>query len=92
MKVTAMNGQVVDLAGDASKCLDAEKAATPEHINSTIYINYKCRYCKKSMKPVYSTEAAPGMYLIANPNYWTCLLYTSPSPRDRSLSRMPSSA
>ena len=27
---------------------------------------------------------------IANPN--TCLLYTSPSPRDRSSSRMPSSA
>ena len=24
--------------------------------------------------------------------YWDCLLYTSPSPRDRSLSRMPSSA
>ena len=24
--------------------------------------------------------------------YYTCLLYTSPSPRDRSLSRMPSSA
>ena len=23
---------------------------------------------------------------------WVCLLYTSPSPRDRSLSRMPSSA
>ena len=26
------------------------------------------------------------------PNYFSCLLYTSPSPRDRSLSRMPSSA
>ena len=24
--------------------------------------------------------------------YWTCLLYTSPSPRDRIRSRMPSSA
>ena len=24
--------------------------------------------------------------------FYTCLLYTSPSPRDRSLSRMPSSA
>ena len=24
--------------------------------------------------------------------YYVCLLYTSPSPRDRSLSRMPSSA
>ena len=25
-------------------------------------------------------------------NYYFCLLYTSPSPRDRSLSRLPSSA
>ena len=25
-------------------------------------------------------------------SYWTCLLYTSPSPRDRTRSRMPSSA
>ena len=25
-------------------------------------------------------------------NLWTCLLYTSPSPRDRTRSRMPSSA
>ena len=25
-------------------------------------------------------------------NYWSCLLYTSPSPRDATLSRMPSSA
>ena len=24
--------------------------------------------------------------------YWSCLLYTSPSPRDATLSRMPSSA
>ena len=25
-------------------------------------------------------------------NFWDCLLYTSPSPRDSNLSRMPSSA
>ena len=25
-------------------------------------------------------------------SWWTCLLYTSPSPRDRTRSRMPSSA
>ena len=25
-------------------------------------------------------------------SYWACLLYTSPSPRDRTRSRMPSSA
>ena len=29
---------------------------------------------------------------IANANHKDCLLYTSPSPRDRTRSRMPSSA
>ena len=29
---------------------------------------------------------------VNNKNYQTCLLYTSPSPRDRQKSRMPSSA
>ena len=29
---------------------------------------------------------------IHNHDLWTCLLYTSPSPRDRQKSRMPSSA
>ena len=34
------------------------------------------------------TPAYPDMLAVPDP----CLLYTSPSPRDRSLSRMPSSA
>ena len=36
----------------------------------------------------------PGVQLTATdaPATDTCLLYTSPSPRDRSVSRMPSSA
>ena len=29
---------------------------------------------------------------LAQPKVWVCLLYTSPSPRDGLLSRMPSSA
>ena len=36
----------------------------------------------------YGTAAFGGMRAIPNP----CLLYTSPSPRDLSTSRMPSSA
>ena len=32
------------------------------------------------------------MEIIAAANVYTCLLYTSPSPRDRTRSRMPSSA
>ena len=49
-----------------------------------------CRMClvemEKSPKPIASCAmpAAEGMNI--------CLLYTSPSPRDRSVSRMPSSA
>ena len=51
-----------------------------------------CRMClvemEKSPKPIASCAmpAAEGM------NIKTCLLYTSPSPRDLSTSRMPSSA
>ena len=33
-----------------------------------------------------------GRFPLATNETYTCLLYTSPSPRDRSLSRMPSSA
>ena len=52
-----------------------------------------------------STPAEPGAlpnraalreemraYLLENPEVLVCLLYTSPSPRDRTRSRMPSSA
>ena len=30
--------------------------------------------------------------VLSSPYWWHCLLYTSPSPRDRTRSRMPSSA
>ena len=33
-----------------------------------------------------------GVIIITDDNNSTCLLYTSPSPRDRTRSRMPSSA
>ena len=37
-------------------------------------------------------EEVEKKLLLEAANYYCCLLYTSPSPRDRSLSRMPSSA
>eukprot|EP00656_Telonema_subtile_P045106 TRINITY_DN51374_c0_g1_i1.p1 TRINITY_DN51374_c0_g1~~TRINITY_DN51374_c0_g1_i1.p1 ORF type:complete len:344 (-),score=100.88 TRINITY_DN51374_c0_g1_i1:47-1078(-) len=50
--------------------------------NSTTYVNSKDRIRKRS-----------GMDLHgASYTFQTCLLYTSPSPRDRTRSRMPSSA
>ena len=37
-------------------------------------------------------DTAQGMDLVERSESWSCLLYTSPSPRDLSTSRMPSSA
>ena len=48
---------------------------------------------KGSVKRVIWTETVNGSGITVSDGYiWTCLLYTSPSPRDGLLSRMPSSA
>ena len=49
--------------------------------NDMYYIEAICHYCEEN-----SIEIESVSKLI------TCLLYTSPSPRDRTRSRMPSSA
>ena len=41
--------------------------------------------------PARSSTFRP-IHVVSSNNAWTCLLYTSPSPRDATLSRMPSSA
>ena len=38
------------------------------------------------------SDAILDSYLTQDPNSRVCLLYTSPSPRDTEVSRMPSSA
>ena len=35
---------------------------------------------------------AQGIKIVPQQHAWICLLYTSPSPRDKRQSRMPSSA
>ena len=44
------------------------------------------------MKAVKRFDPAHGVRLVSFAMHWICLLYTSPSPRDRTRSRMPSSA
>ena len=50
-------------------------------------------FVEQTYKNLLSEGVAPEMARMVLPqNLYTCLLYTSPSPRDRTRSRMPSSA
>ena len=40
----------------------------------------------------FTATSSHGLLLMHEMLHWACLLYTSPSPRDRQKSRMPSSA
>ena len=44
------------------------------------------------LKGIGYDDEALARPIVGIANTWTCLLYTSPSPRDRTRSRMPSSA
>ena len=41
---------------------------------------------------VFIIDVGKGLIAVKIAQYYTCLLYTSPSPRDKRQSRMPSSA
>ena len=71
---------------------------TKEEINpklNELCINYeKVRDEYRSVKDqlVYTNWNSNNAYNTIDKNPYDCLLYTSPSPRDRTRSRMPSSA
>ena len=50
------------------------------------------RDCYGTYAPVFRLQSIRMVFTIAAEKNWDCLLYTSPSPRDGLLSRMPSSA
>ena len=54
---------------------------------TAIGINFHDIYCRSGLRKSLSLPGTPGIEGAG-----ICLLYTSPSPRDATLSRMPSSA
>ena len=81
---------IVDVAIDQGGCIATSQETT--HRDPTVAIHGVQHYAVGNMPgavPFTSTEALVSVTL---PYILGCLLYTSPSPRDLSTSRMPSSA
>jgi len=80
----------------------SEKFMLPENLNflldygilngdEEILIHVKNTLDKLSQGGIYD-HVGGGFFRYSTDEFWNCLLYTSPSPRDRTRSRMPSSA
>ena len=54
--------------------------------------NFKISISHTTRKPRYGEIPNKDYYFVNDQEFKSCLLYTSPSPRDATLSRMPSSA
>ena len=77
---------------ESYKILKKDKIPTPENENDFIYS--LSNIIQENLSIISKVSVAmPGYVNSANNKYlYGCLLYTSPSPRDRVRSRMPSSA
>ena len=75
------------------KVLPDYRTRNTSRIPSTHRLDLSATYKLNAKKENFSHSIAFGLYnLYGNKNPYSCLLYTSPSPRDRTRSRMPSSA
>ena len=75
----SVTGVVADIEQGYSRLLELTKASSSELLNE--------KHGFEPLEPEISTKGELMSHLLT-----TCLLYTSPSPRDLSTSRMPSSA
>ena len=75
--------------------LDGKKLSLEieERLNNYIFINKKIAKRTPGLAVIrIGEDPASGVYVNNKEKACSCLLYTSPSPRDKRQSRMPSSA
>ena len=96
--ITGVTTDSVNAASSIDVKIVSKVEQTGNIIGTETYVNYAQFDEQRSITPgsiVYCVSAAGtnkgGDYKVASVNT-ACLLYTSPSPRDRQKSRMPSSA
>ena len=64
-----------------------------ERIGQQNVAGYQLKNARRTLNILFQEWGNRGIHLFPNSEYlYCCLLYTSPSPRDRTRSRMPSSA
>ena len=80
--------------GAADACLEAIKTANKMGVTVSTDLNYRKKLWKYGKAPgdIMPDLVAGCDIILGNEEDADCLLYTSPSPRDLSTSRMPSSA
>ena len=74
---------------DLATAIESEQKRQEEHIELIASENYTSSEVMEIQGSVLTNKYAEG---YPGRRYYGCLLYTSPSPRDLSTSRMPSSA
>ena len=67
-------------------------AQIPGDTRVEVFGSPSCLHCKEAITQLTAICSDYGADLVLRPVPLSCLLYTSPSPRDRTRSRMPSSA
>ena len=89
------------LVRETHKMLDPDIKLTATVVRVPVFVGHSEAVHVEFENPISPGSArkilreSPGLMLVDNPaeeQYITCLLYTSPSPRDKRQSRMPSSA
>ena len=89
-ELVAVNGKIID------KKLNRESYFSEPSIDNEMHLTFKRNNetINLNIHPISSGRLRTLLYdeWVANNQSYTCLLYTSPSPRDQRGSRMPSSA
>ena len=94
--ITCVDGngenRIIIIPGANHEIESAKAVVAIDSIRNLSVVVAQCEIKQEVTLAAFKAAKARGCTTILNPAPYHCLLYTSPSPRDRTRSRMPSSA
>ena len=91
-RITAAISQAMHNSSVKAVVLSIDSPGGFAHLVEQVYLDALALGERKPVVASVVTALSGGYYIAVAADYIYCLLYTSPSPRDRQKSRMPSSA